>query len=145
MKFYVISLMLLVLVGQKCCGQYNVTKLENDAYKVTITNFHDYFNGYGIVAKYDRVVQAINTNNLTDSVIFRLNRDKEIQIIEIKSKDQDMIKTFKNSLSTEYSIYDEETMKVYFNEKKQISFNFYTLGDYKIVELFLNERLNLED
>lgn len=139
-----ISFIALMTLCSSLSAQVTGQNIEQNAYRITVDNFHDFFNGYAIVSKGHSVVKCVNIKNYTDSLLIKLNSADKIHMIEFKSLDKLFITDFKNSLKGTYSIYDAETMKIYLNEKKNISFNFYSLDHYHIIELFLNDRLTLE-
>lgn len=144
MKYFVLSI-ILCLIHSYCFGQkQSAIFFEDNSYKIDLTNFHSYFKGLKLVRKEKSIIRYVSLENDLDTLNLKLNSAGKIHIVEIKSKSELLIKDFKSTMSKDYTIYDEENMKLYFNKKKSISLNFFSLGEYKIIEIYLNDRLTLD-
>lgn len=144
MKQFVLST-ILCLIFTYCFGQKpSANFFEENSYKIELANVQSFFKGFKIAKKEKSVIKYVSLENELDTLNLKLNSAGKIHIVEIKSKSELLIKDFKSTMSKDYTIYDEENMKLYFNKKKSISFNFYSFGEYKIIEIYLNDRLTLD-
>lgn len=126
-------------------AQIKPVMIEKGAYKITENNLGGYFGDYSLVSKNNREIVFLSINCKADTLRLRFNNKGQIHWIELKSKDPNIITSFKDQLTGVYDIYPTDSMKLYFNTKSKISFNFYSLNDYKYIDLFLNDRLTLDE